>query len=308
MFKLNSGTLLSSSTSIEETTTTTLGIGDEISTIANTISEHGPVIVICAVFIFIFILIFLLFLKINTAMINNIMKQLTTKNTESSDITQKLLDHFLDEVEDDEDKGDKNKDEDKKEKQSENKQEHRKDLVGMYIDYNVTFKSASKVVLNKIRCDRVAVYVFHNGNKSLFGFPFIKMSCVHEQTMRGDMTVRGKNHSNLPLHHFNDFIEKLYNNKEYAGNIDNVEIQDNSVREFLTYSEAESLYSEAITNEDGTLAGFVVCEFNQKIDFADEYKYKEIKYAVHDMITSIHYIITNEEFIKKYEDDKSEEN
>lgn len=276
------------------------GVVGGITTLADSISKNGPVIVICAVFIILFILIFLLFIKINNSMFKNMIDQINSKNQENSTVTQKLLNHVLDDDDDDNKETHESKDKDDKVKNTE-QSNHSKDLVGLYIDYTTAFKRESKNVINALRCDRVAVYVFHNGNQSLYGLPFIKMSCVYEDTIKGNMTIRGKTHMNLPLHLFNDFIENLYRDGEFAGNIDDIEIHDNSIREFLALSDAKAVFMRAIKKSDGSLAGFTACEFAEHMDFADENTYKNISSTVKDMNTAIRYIITDENFAKKYE-------
>lgn len=276
------------------------GVVDGVVNISDAISKNGPVIVICAVFIVLFILVFLLFLKINNYMFRNMINQMNTKNQENADITQKLLNHFLDnEDENDESKEDKEKEDPHDD--SSKKKHNSKDLVGLYIDYTTAFKRESNRIIGNLRCNRVAVYVFHNGNQTLYGLPFIKMSCVYEDTMRGSMTLRGRTHVNLPLHLFNDFVQYLYRDGEFSGNITDVEIQDNSIREFLAYSEAKAIFMKAIKKEDGSLAGFTVCEFDKEIDFADREIYNKIRNEIKDMNTAIQYIVTDEEFSKKYE-------
>lgn len=282
------------------------GVVDSVVSLSDAISKNGPVIVICAVFIVLFILVFLLFLKINNDMFRNMINQMNTKNQENADITQKLLNHFLDNEEDEEeekeDKESKDSKNDSSDKEnSTEKKKHTKDLVGLYIDYTTAFKRESNRIIGNLRCNRVAVYVFHNGNQTLYGLPFIKMSCVYEDTMRGSMTLRGRTHVNLPLHLFNDFVQYLYRDGEFSGNITDVEIQDNSIREFLAYSEAKAVFMKAIKKEDGSLAGFTVCEFDKEIDFSDEETYNKIKNEIKDMNTAIRYIVTDEEFSKKYE-------
>lgn len=279
------------------------GVVDGVVNISDAISKNGPVIVICAVFIVLFILVFLLFLKINNDMFRNMINQMNTKNQENADITQKLLNHFLDN-EDEEDENDESKEDKEKEDphdDSSKKKHNSKDLVGLYIDYTTAFKRESNRIIGNLRCNRVAVYVFHNGNQTLYGLPFIKMSCVYEDTMKGSMTLRGRTHVNLPLHLFNDFVQYLYRDGEFSGNITDVEIQDNSIREFLAYSEAKAIFMKAIKKEDGSLAGFTVCEFDKEIDFADREIYNKIKNEIKDMNTAIRYIVTDEEFSKKYE-------
>lgn len=286
------------STTTSDLDTNAEGIVGGVTALADSISKNGPVIVICAVFIMLFILIFLLFLKINNTMFKNMIDQINSKNQENSNVTQKLLNHVL---EDDEDEEETKNDKEKDKENEDQEHHHSKDLVGLYIDYTTAFKRESKNVINTLRCDRVAVYVFHNGNQALYGLPFIKMSCVYEDTIKGNMTVRGKTHMNLPLHLFNDFIENLYRDGEFAGNIDDIEIHDNSIREFLAFSDAKAVFMRAIKKSDGSLAGFTACEFAEHMNFADEETYKSISNAIKEMNIAIRYIITDENFAKKYE-------
>lgn len=279
---------------IEVDTSTT--VVDGVTNLADSISKNGALIVIGAAFIVFSILILLMFIKINSDMFKNIVNQINQKNDENSEITKKLLDHFLDEEE-----KEKEKEKDEEDNEEEPKKHHAKDLVGLYIDYTTAFKGESKSVINAIRCDRVAVYVFHNGNQTLYGLPFIKMSCVYEDTMKGNMTMRSKAHMNLPLHLFNDFIQALYRDGIFAGNIDDVEIHDGSIREFLSFSDAKSVFMRAIKKEDGSLAGFTVCEFTEPVDYTDKEKFMTINNKVKEMNDAIKYIVTDDEFSKKYE-------
>ena len=287
--------LLSANVSGVETETST-NVVDGVVKLADSISKNGALIVIGAAFIVFSIAILLLFIKINSTMFKNIVNQINQKNDENSEITKKLLDHFLDEEE-----KEKEKEKDEEDNEEEPKKHHAKDLVGLYIDYTTAFKGESKSVINTIRCDRVAVYVFHNGNQTLYGLPFIKMSCVYEDTMKGNMTMRSKAHMNLPLHLFNDFIQALYRDGIFAGNIDDVEIHDGSIREFLSFSDAKSVFMRAIKKEDGSLAGFTVCEFIEPVDYTDKEKFMAINNKVKEMNDAIKYIVTDDEFSKKYE-------
>lgn len=270
---------------------------DSVSKLSETISDKGILVVIGAIFILFTILILFAFVKINSMMITNIVKQVNQKNDENKDITQKLLDHFLDEEQKDDDE---DKEAEKQEEPAE-KPHHAKDLVGLYIDYRTVFKAESKNVINELRCDRVAVYVFHNGNQTLYGLPFIKMSCIFEDTLKGNMTMRYKAHVNLPLHLFNDFVQSLYQDGIFAGNIDDVEIHDNSIREFVSFSNAKSIFMRAIKRENGSLAGFTVCEFNHSVDYSDKEKFTKINHRLKEMNNAIKYIVTDDKFSKKYE-------
>lgn len=286
--------LLSATNVVEVTEDTSTTAVSGIAQLADSISKNGALIVIGAAFILFSVLILLMFIKINSDMFKNIVNQINQKNDENSEITKKLLDHFLEAEE-------KEKEKEAEEEEDVTHKHHAKDLVGLYIDYTTAFKGESKNVINTIRCDRVAVYVFHNGNQSLYGLPFIKMSCVYEDTMKGNMTMRSSTHVNLPLHLFNDFIQSLYRDGIFAGNIDDVEIHDGSIREFLSFSDAKSVFMRAIKKEDGSLAGFTVCEFNEPVDYSDKDKFMAINNKVKEMNDAIKYIVTDDEFSKKYE-------
>ena len=258
-----------------------------VSTLTKLISEHGALIVICAVFILAFILILLLFMKINNTMFKNVMKQMDENNVQQSQMTEKMLKHILD--------NDKQEDEPTK--------KNRKDLVGAFVSYRANFKAETKKVINKLRCDRASIYIFHNGNHSSYGFPFIKMTCIHEENIFGTQSFRGNAHVNLPLHLFTDLIESIYKDNEFAANSTDIELYGDSLKEFIAHSDTKALFIEGIRDEDDILAGFSVCEFDDPVDFSNEAVYKNIRTTMRNMNNSIKYIITNESVRDGFVDD-----
>ena len=57
----------------------------------------------------------------------------------------------------------------------------------------------------------------------------------------------------------------------------------------------------AIKKEDGSLAGFTVCEFNEPVDYSNENTFMAINNKLKEMNDAIKYIVTDDEFSKKYE-------
>ena len=110
-----------------------------------------------------------------------------------------------------------------RERQNNDPDYYHKDILKSYIDINMALKDASRNCQDKINCDRLAIYVFHNGNKSFHGLPFFKMSCVHEWNRMRINSLRGKSHMNMPLHLF-DFVADLYKD----GFFKNLNITSNS--------------------------------------------------------------------------------
>ena len=170
--------------------------------------------------------------------------------------------------------------------------EVKKDIVARYMDTNMIFKDASRIALNKLKCERVAVYVFHNGNKSNHGLPFFKTSCISEQTMRGSGTVRGKAHIELPLHIFSDIVENIYKEGEYvASSVKNQCVVDQGLESFVQFSQIKSLFILGISDKDGMLGGFVISEFGDEKDFTDKEVYTSTKESLSIMIDNIKSVV-----------------
>lgn len=276
---------ISNSNSEVYTTTLSNNSANDISTIAGAINDYGILAVIAGAFIVFTILILALFLHMNNTMIKTITKQIDKNNENSGNIANQLVDYVTKEGKDSED----NKEPEKKKEPEPPK--HGKDLVKLFIDRETVFKSASKVAFDELKCSRIGIYVFHNGNETPYGLPFIKMSCIFDQGMNGIKTQRGLTHINLPLHYFNDLVTCLYNNMEYYCNIDATDEND-SIRSFAAGSNSKSGFCMAIRNDE-TILGFISCEFSHNIDFGNNEEVEKIRMILHDMAMSIKYIIVN---------------
>lgn len=291
-------------------------VTDSVSSISKAMSEYGPLIVIMAVFVVIFILLVMLMLRNNARMIDQLIKKENNTCDTNQGIfqsNQELLKKFvessleinknenIDELENvikelketiEESKYINNTEDGKEENPS---FDYHRDIVGAYIDVNMTFKDESKKAISTLQCSRIGIYVFHNGNTSLYGLPFFKMSCIHEITNFGYSTLRGKSHSDLPLHVFDDFIQYLWKNGYYISqDISKTTQGDRSLEEFTKYSNIKSLFMKAIKNSEGFLVGFVVAEYEDTDTFEeDETRKKYISDVLDNMITNISPFVTS---------------
>ena len=188
-------------------------------------------------------------------------------------------------------------------KPKEEKDDYHKDIVGAYIDVHNVFKDAATEVLGKLGCERVGIYVFHNGNKSYHGLPFFKMSCVHETTNSGTIANnhRGKNHCDLPLHLYSELIEVLWNEGSFISDDVRITMENmKSLKEFIELSTVRSIYMKAIKDSNNMVAGFVVAEFNNTECFttnASRHKYADD--AIGTMVDKITPLITSKYVYKK---------
>ena len=290
------------------------GTSDAVVSISEAISEYGPLIVIMAVFVVVFILMAVLILRNNAKMMNQLM---TDKET-VEETNQKMIEKFVSaalESHKNENKSNtealledikKSLEQTNKQKENDNSQDldgedYHKDIVGAYIDVNMALKDASRKTLSVLNCQRVGVYVFHNGNNSLHGLPFFKMSCIHEWTSRGCNTLRGKSHTDMPLHLFNDFVEDLYNYGVYKSqDVSKSMIEDPSLQEFVEFSHTKALYLVAIKDADGILVGFVIAEFEDIDKFeTDVARDRFIRENLNTMVFNVSQFIVNKYVYRK---------
>lgn len=241
-----------------------------IDNLSGTIYNYGPLVVICSVFILAFLIMFGTFIKIFKNMINKLMNDANNDDEHGQESSHdQHSDHEA------------------------NPSKPQKDPIKSFISSSVAFKGASKVAIRKLDCDRIAIYVFHNGTKSFYGLPFIKFSCIYEETKSGMNTIRGKEHKNVPLHLFDDFIDILYESKEFCCDADDEFWTNPKLQEFLSGSKTKSIFILPIKTDDDRLAGFTSCEFYKTIDVHEEHAHEDIKDTLKDFNQSIRYIVLN---------------
>ena len=175
----------------------------------------------------------------------------------------------------------------------EKKKDYHQDIVGSYIDINGVFEEAGSKAMGRIGCERIAIYVFHNGNASYHGLPFFKMSCVYERYPNEINIKRGKSHYDLPLNFYYDIISKIWKNGTYY--VDDI-IKENSrsLTDFVVYSKTKALYMKAVKDSKNSIAGFVVAEFNNEEEFSSNIDRRNfMEDSLGEMIDSINPILTS---------------
>lgn len=285
------------------------GAVDAVDKMSKAIIEYGPLVVLLSIFFLIFIILIVVILRSNHRLTTQIMNRNNTNSNLEEEVIKKFVNGALSEL---------TKDQDIEgaiarqlkpledaishmNHEHDDENDYHRDLVGAYIDVNMAFKDASRTALKDLKCDRVGIYIFHNGNESMLGLPFFKMSCIHEWTSTGTNTLRGKSHSSMPLHLFNDFIEDLWRDGVYKSeNVDETIKTDPSIKEFISFSKTKSLYIMAIKNDSDAITGFVVAEFDNIETFEhNETRDSEINTILVEMIRKISPIVSNRYVFKK---------
>lgn len=229
---------------------------DQISDMANLINKAGPVAVILAVFLVLFLIIVIALLK----GFMGSQKQLQEQN---ESLTKTMISQL----------------EELKRSQAEIKADTRKNyneksMVGTFVKLNKTFKMDCKTYAELVGCDRIGIYVFHNGAHSSHGMPFIKFSCISEWIKRGiGIGSHLTDYNSIPLAVFDDVIERLYTYGFVIVRNDVEDSKENEVNEFSIYTSSFSLDKDkaktavfvATYDSVENIMAFIMAEFINRI-------------------------------------------
>lgn len=214
---------------------------NEVYDLAEAINRFGPIAVILAVLLLVFLAVILHFLRSGASTNNQLMNQ-----------QQQLINHLLEQTKKDDDSAEK-------------RDYDEKNIVEIFYKLNSYLKSECRKFLTKTECDRIGIYVFHNGTVASHGLPFFKVSCICESIKRGSgISTHIADSTNLPLTIFDDIIEKLYTEGTVVVR-NTVDGAFQSESFFLDKDKAATaLFSVVYDNEDNTMA-FVLGEYKAEL-------------------------------------------
>lgn len=262
---------------------------------AEIINKYGELAVILAVFLICFVGLLVIMIRNNRKFLNQLVESNNSNQSNNQELVNKIVEACIDQL----DMRNRTSTKEVIEEVNKKEEDSHKSVVSVYINANLAFKDASRIAMSNIKCQRVAIYLFHNGNSTPYGYPFAKMSCVHEWTMKGTSTVRGHDQVDVPLYAFVNIVEELAENGELAiGNIYDYSVVNNDehILQFISGSNTHSIFMLAIKNADGCLAAFTVAEFKDAQDFSTGDSYNKIKSTLKTMNENIYSIVISNEF------------
>lgn len=227
----------------------------QVEDMANLMSKLGPTIVILSVFLLLFLVVMIAILK---GFIDNQKK--TQQQNEA--LLQTVLDNF---------EGFKKIEESKRDE----KLYDERNIVEIFVKLNRIFKADCKRYSEQLKCDRIGIYVFHNGTTSSHGLPFFKVSCISEYIKRGcGIPTQINNCNSVPLSVFEDVVDVLYSYGFII--IHNSYEDDESPCTNPTHVSSSSFYIEkdkvriaigvAVYDSLDNVFAFILAEYLQAID------------------------------------------
>lgn len=230
---------------------------EQVSEMANLINKAGPVAVILSVFL-------ILFLIIVMALLKGFMSSQKQLQEQNESLTNTMIMQL----------------EELKKSQAEIKADTRKNydeksMVSIFVKLNKTFKMDCKHYAETVQCDRIGIYVFHNGAHSSHGIPFIKTSCISEWIKRGSgISTHLTDSNSVPLTVFDDVIERLYSYGFVIVRNDVEDSKENEINEFsissssfyLDRDKAKVAIFVGIYDSVENIMAFIMTEYIDRID------------------------------------------
>lgn len=135
---------------------------------------------------------------------------------------------------------------------------------------------------------RVGLVRFHNGGKDMNGLSFLKMSMTNECHGLGFASIM-PDFQNLFRSFFSYWCESLIKNgKCYIDDINTLKEKDTTMYEYFLSRNIQAVYGIAITNNEGSIIGFIVIEFVDKNNIDME----QVEHCLHDKKIKIETILT----------------
>ena len=152
--------------------------------------------------------------------------------------------------------------------------EKSKNLIDTYLRMNSGLKFNCRDSLHTVHGDRMAIYLFHNGQHSTKGVSFLKTSCICEYTSKNVGAYQLMNtHRNLPINILGDLLEDLTHKEQFVVFRKDLNKVDAFIsRVLLSEEEKTSIFVSIYdrTEDINELIGFIVCEFNNVDECTDE--------------------------------------
>lgn len=225
---------------MDSVTTTITGT----ETIAELIYQFGPAVIIVSVFLVLFITILFYIMRQQQKSNENIMKehQLLIQNLVEYNMKEPPLPYV-----------------------SDSKKDHdTKEIMNIYLKIKSTIKIQISQYMVDLQADRIAIYLFHNGMKAINGFPFLKFSCIGEQS-NSITNSRIKQHHDFPVNLMTDFLKDLFDHKPicyYDDNDINSSMEEDPMFEKLISSSSNKYIVKGIFDSEINLIGFIIVEFD----------------------------------------------
>lgn len=138
--------------------------------------------------------------------------------------------------------------------------------------YNFYIKDILRYTLNTIKASRIMVVLYHNGEHSIGGYSFTKMSCVQEVTSskpdsRGQIIPSViRDFVNIPISAYSFITRTLFDKGSFTiKKVKDLKLTNNSTYEEFKRHKAKSVRFFPLVDFEGHIFGFICFEFSKYV-------------------------------------------
>lgn len=132
-------------------------------------------------------------------------------------------------------------------------------LFKVSVECGTLIEEHLKYLYHCTKADRVAVYVFHNGQRMLNGGHLLKCSCLNEYSL-SEKYLYAFRHKDTPISQLSPICNALLDKGCYTCP-DTSTVEDPQLKKWVNTYGYKSIFAKATFNTHGEVIGFVVTEF-----------------------------------------------
>lgn len=129
-------------------------------------------------------------------------------------------------------------------------------------------ESHLRYLLQQTKADRVALYVFHNGQRMLNGGHFLKMSCLNEYTLTEKYQFTRK-HKDTPIAQFSEICKALLDHGCWYC-IDTRTLSEANLKSWVQEYGYKSVFIKAVFSTHGKVIGLATTEYIEDYVFEEK--------------------------------------
>lgn len=153
-------------------------------------------------------------------------------------------------------------------------------LMAAFLRINNGLKHTVRELVPKIKADRVAFYLFHNGTHSINNIPFLKASCLCEIDDLGLAQYHlVKSHKDIPINLLDDIVVELIKKHDFVIYKNEKKVDALIAKLFFDEQDKTCIFSGIFEMDSGELLGFIVAEYDNVTEFTEN----DLKYRLENM-------------------------
>ena len=223
---------------------------DDVVKLSETIEKTGVAIVVVAVFLIIILVSVIVFIGVSVRRTKIREDQYSKLLRETMEQNNRFVNLLISNLDD-----------------------SKKDQSGLFrvsVECSSLIDEHLKYLYCRTKADRVAVYVFHNGQRMLNGGHLLKCSCLNEYSLSEKYCYSVK-HKDTPISQLSPICTSLLDNGYYDC-ADTSTVTDTSLKRWVKLYGYKSMFVKSVFNTHGDVIGFVTKEFIDTPVYPDKIK------------------------------------